>query len=78
MTNYVLTEGPDSTLWVSIQPLQRDILNSIKEMSELDNLSDEQNSHVNMKILGLRSIYDFLDALIMEHQISKVKNENSH
>ena len=78
MTNYVLTEGPDSTLWVSIQPLQRDILNSIKEMSELDNLSDEQNSHVNMKLLGLKHIYDFLDSLLIEHQLNKVKNENSH
>ncbi len=71
--NYVLTEGSDNTVWVSIQPLQSDILNTIKEQMEIDvdTLSIEQQNHVGLKMIQLKGIYDFLDALLIEHNLNK-------
>ncbi len=70
---YQLTEGPDSTVWVSIQPLQSDVLNTIKEQMEIDpdTLSTEQQNHVGLKMIQLKGIYDFLDALLIEHNLNK-------
>ncbi len=76
MTNrYKLVSGPDDITWVSIQPLMEDISEQINDIIEL-----ESNDSNNMKLLGLRSTYQLLGALvtekILEDTISNAKIYN--
>jgi hypothetical protein len=77
--NYVLTEGPDSTVWVSVQPLQHDVYKQIEYFSDLptDHLSESEKQTLNIKIIQLKGMYDFLDALLIENKMNKLKDENT-
>lgn len=78
-TNYVVERGPDGIRWVSIEPLMTDINNSMIEMVNMDvsSLSDENKEIVDLKILGLRTIYQFLGSLITADDLKKIKNETT-
>jgi hypothetical protein len=77
--NYVLTEGSDNTVWVSVQPLQHDVYKQIEYFSDLptDHLSESEKETLNIKIIQLKGMYDFLDALLIENKINKIKDENT-
>lgn len=65
---YKLFRGSDKHLYVSVGPLMNDIKNSIETMVDMDitNLSEENKKIFDLKILGLRTIYEFLGALEQE------------
>lgn len=68
---YKLMKGGDGHLYVSIQPLMKDIAESIKKMQVMDisNLSDENQKIFDLKLLGLTTVYEFLGAFITEQQL---------
>jgi hypothetical protein len=77
---YQLVEGPDKVLWVSIQPLMEDIKIAIDEVMKLDisRANEAQRSIVDFKLMGLRSIHEFLGALVTEQQLAVARSNLSN
>jgi len=74
---YKLIKGGDGHLYVSIQPLMKDIAESIKQMHGMDisHLSDESQRVFDLKMLGLTTVYEFLGAFITEQQLKDAAAE---
>jgi hypothetical protein len=68
---YKLMKGGDGHLYVSIQPLMKDIAESIAKMHVMDisELSDENQRIFDLKMLGLTTVYEFLGAFVTEQQL---------
>ena len=68
---YKLMKGGDGYLYVSIQPLMKDVAESVRQMQEMDvsHLSDENQRIFDLKMLGLTTVYEFLGAFITEQQL---------
>lgn len=75
--SYKLIKGGDGHLYVSIQPLMKDIAESVRKMHEMDisHLNDEQHHIFDLKMLGLTTVYEFLGAFITEQQLKDASNE---
>jgi hypothetical protein len=71
---YKLMKGGDGYLYVSIQPLMKDIAKSVEQMHLMDvsHLTDEQSRIFDLKMLGLTTVYEFLGAFITEQQLRDV------
>lgn len=72
---YHVETGPDGIRWVSIEPLMQDIVNSIDGLMKLetDNLSVDNKHILDMKILGLRTVHEFLGSIITADNLKKIK-----
>ena len=68
---YKLMKGGDGYLYVSIQPLMKDIAASVSKMHTMDisHLTDEQQRIFDLKMLGLTTVYEFLGAFVTEQQL---------
>ena len=75
--SYKLIKGGDGHLYVSIQPLMKDIAESIKKMHTMDvsHMSDENQRIFDLKMLGLTTVYEFLGAFITEQQLKDAAAE---
>ena len=73
--NYKLYRDTDNELVVTVDPLVKDIEVSIQAMMDMDveELSDENRHIFEMKILGLRTIHQFLGALQQENYLKEYK-----
>jgi len=62
-------------LVVTVDPLVKDIETSLEKMMDIDitKLSDENKQAFEMKILGLRTIHQFLGALQQENYLKEYK-----
>jgi hypothetical protein len=62
-------------LVVTVDPLVKDIEVSLEKMMEMniDELSDDNKNLFEMKILGLRTIHQFLGALQQENYLKEYK-----
>jgi|688.fasta_scaffold02809_36 hypothetical protein len=69
--SYKLIKGGDGHLYVSIQPLMKDIAESVRQMQEMDvsHLSDENQRIFDLKMLGLTTVYEFLGAFVTEQML---------
>ena len=65
----------DDELVVTVDPLVKDIELSLHKMMEMniDDLSDDNKHIFEMKILGLRTIHQFLGALQQENYLKEYK-----
>jgi hypothetical protein len=65
----------DDELVVTVDPLVKDIEVSIQRMMDMnvDELSDDNKHLFEMKILGLRTIHQFLGALQQENYLKEYK-----
>ena len=65
----------NNELVVTVDPLVKDIEISITKMMEMniDELSDDNKHLFEMKILGLRTIHQFLGALQQENYLKEYK-----
>ena len=74
---YKLYRDDDEQLVVTVDPLVKDIELSIEAMMNMnvDDLSDENRQIFEMKILGLRTIHQFLGALQQEQYLKEYKTE---
>ena len=72
---YKLYRDGDSELVVTVDPLVKDIEVSLEKMMEMniDELSDDNKHLFEMKILGLRTIHQFLGALQQENYLKEYK-----
>ena len=72
---YKLYRDDDEQLVVTVDPLVKDIEVSIEAMMNMnvDDLSDENKQIFEMKILGLRTIHQFLGALQQENYLKEYK-----
>ena len=77
--NYKVETGPDGIRWVSIEPLLDDIVKSIDGLMKVDHekLDDEGKHVLDMKILGLRTIHEFLGSIITADNIKKLKEQQN-
>ena len=75
--SYKLIKGGDGHLYVSIQPLMKDIAESIKQMHSMDisNLSEENHRIFDLKMLGLTTVYEFLGGFVTEQQLKDASAE---
>ena len=69
--NYKLIKGGDNNTYVSVEPLMNDIQTSVDKMMEIDisNLSPENKQIFDLKLLGLKTVYEFLGALRTEQTL---------
>ena len=72
--SYKLIKGGDGHLYVSIQPLMKDIAESVKQMHNMDvsSLSDDNQRIFDLKMLGLTTVYEFLGAFVTEQKLKDV------
>jgi hypothetical protein len=72
---YKLYRDDDEQLVVTVDPLVKDIEVSIEAMMNMnvDDLSDDNKQIFEMKILGLRTIHQFLGALQQEQYLKEYK-----
>jgi len=73
MNNYKVERGPDGTRWVSVEPLMKDINEAIIKMMDIDvsGLSDENQRIMDLKILGLRTVYEFMGSIITADNLAQ-------
>jgi hypothetical protein len=73
--SYKLYRDDEEQLVVTVDPLVKDIEVSIQRMMDMniDELSDENKQIFEMKILGLRTIHQFLGALQQEQYLKEYK-----
>jgi hypothetical protein len=72
---YKLYRDDDEQLVVTVDPLIKDIETSIEAMMVMDveDLNEENRHIFEMKILGLRTIHQFLGALQQENYLKEYK-----
>jgi hypothetical protein len=75
---YVLQNGPDGVTWCSLQPLMLDINENICKLMDID-ISElsEENQHVfEMKIVGLRTVHQFIGSLVQEKDLELLREKH--
>ena len=74
---YKLIKGGDDELYVSVGPLMKDIEKSIAQLMNIDvsSLNDDNKQIFDLKILGLKTIHQFLGALQMEQNLKDKASE---
>ena len=72
---YKLYRDDNEELVVTVDPLVKDIEISLEKMMSMnvDDLSDDNKHIFEMKILGLRTIHQFLGALQQEQYLKEYK-----
>ena len=78
---YKLYKGVDNEVYVSVGPLMKDIELSITKLYDMniEHLSDENKQIFDLKLLGLKTVYEFLGALQMEQTLKdKLKQLNGN
>jgi hypothetical protein len=73
---YKLYRDGDNDLVVTVDPLVKDIEVSLEKMMEMniDELNDDTRHLFEMKLLGLRTIHQFLGALQQENYLKEYKS----
>ena len=76
---YHVETGPDGIRWVSLEPLLDDIVQALEGLMELplDTLDDDGKHIIEMKILGLRTVHEFLGSIITADNLQKIKNNHN-
>ena len=75
--SYKLIKDENGELLVTVKPLMSDIEKSINQMMEMDvtELSEDNQRLFDLKILGLKTIYEFLGALQQEQFLKDTAHE---
>jgi hypothetical protein len=75
---YVLQNGPDGITWCSLQPLMEDINENISKLMDIDisQLSDDNKHIFEMKILGLRTVHQFIGSLVQEKDLELLREKH--
>jgi hypothetical protein len=75
VNRYKLEQGPDGITWVSIQPLMADVAENLDKLKNI--VYDGADKHeIDMRILGLTAIYEFLGALVTEKKLEQLRVEH--
>jgi len=73
--SYKLYRDTNELLVVTVDPLVKDIELSLEKMMDMniDDLSDDNKHIFEMKLLGLRTVHQFLGALQQENYLKEYK-----
>lgn len=77
---YKLIKGGDNNLYVSIQPLMTDINNSIIMLcknTDTSKLNEQEKQIFDLKLLGLKTVYEFLGSLLTEQLLKDEQQKYS-
>lgn len=74
---YKLFKGSDDQVYVSVGLLMGDIKNSIEQMMDIniESLNTDDKQIFDLKILGLKTVYEFLGALQTEQWLKDKAKE---
>lgn len=72
---YKLENGPDGTTWCPIQPLMLDIAENLEKLKKIV-YDGNDKQEIDMRILGLQAIYEFLGALLTEKKLELLRAEH--
>lgn len=77
--SYHVETGPDGIRWVSLEPLMNDIVKSMDALMKIDTAEMKQEDvHIlDMKILGLKTVHEFLGSIITADNLKKMKGNNN-
>ena len=69
--SYKMIKGGDGHLYVSIQPLMKDIAESVRQMQQMDTdvLTEDEQRIFELKVAGLVTIYEFLGGFVTEQTL---------
>jgi len=75
---YNLERREDKNIWVNIQPLMADIQTHFDNLHEMDTseFTEQDKQLLDLKVIGLRAIYEFLGALKLEHELKELRDQN--
>ena len=70
---YTLERRHDGHIWVNIQPLMNDIQKNYDSLLDMDisKFTQDDLDVLELKKLGMHSVYQFLGALAMEHKLKE-------
>ena len=76
MNLYKLERREDNNIWVNIQPLMADIQKHFDNLHDMDTseFTQQDRELLDLKIVGLRAIYEFLGALKLEHELKELRD----
>jgi len=68
---YKMIKGGDGHLYISVQPLMRDIAKSVAIMQQMDvsDLNEDNQKIFDLKLLGLTTVYEFLGGFLTEQKL---------
>jgi len=74
---YNLERREDKNIWVNIQPVMNDIQKHFDNLHDMDTSSftDQDKELLELKIIGLRAIYEFMGALKLEHELKELRDQ---
>ena len=77
MNTYKLERREDKNIWVNIQPVMADIQKHFDNLHDMDtsNFTDKDKELLELKIVGLRAIYEFMGALKLEHELKELRDQ---
>jgi len=77
MNSYKLERRQDKNIWVNIQPVMADIQKHFDNLHDMDtsNFTDKDRELLQLKIVGLRAIYEFMGALKLEHELKELRDQ---
>jgi hypothetical protein len=73
---YKLERREDNNIWVNIQPLMADIQKHFDNLHDMDTseFTEQDQELLDLKVVGLRAIYEFLGALKLEHELKELRD----
>jgi len=73
---YKLERREDNNIWVNIQPLMADIQKHFDNLHDMDTseFTEQDKQLLDLKVIGLRAIYEFLGALKLEHELKELRD----
>ena len=76
MNLYKLERREDNNIWVNIQPLMADIQKHFDNLHDMDTseFTEQDQELLDLKVVGLRAIYEFLGALKLEHELKELRD----
>ena len=77
MNSYKLERREDKHIWVNIQPLMADIQKHFDNLHDMDTseFTEQDQELLDLKVVGLRAIYEFLGALKLEHELKELRDQ---
>jgi len=75
-----MVRAEDNIVWVTVQPLMERVKQHLEEAKKIDmkNLDDSEKKGVNFTILSMEAVYNFLNSLLTEHNLTElVEKENN-
>jgi hypothetical protein len=77
MNLYKLERREDNNIWVNIQPLMADIQKHFDNLHDMDTseFTQQDLELLDLKVVGLRAIYEFLGALKLEHELKELRDQ---